>query len=59
MTVGDDYVSEEILLPFAPEPGGCSPVLVHVNFKPEHFLKIKSMAQVTGDPIDYKLVPLE
>ena len=58
MTVGDDYVSEEILLPFAPEPSGSSPLLVHVNFKPEHFLKIKSMAQVTGDPLDFKLVQL-
>jgi hypothetical protein len=58
MTVGDDYLSEEVLLPFAPEPSGSSPVLVHVNFKAEHFLKIKSMTQVTGDPIDYKLVPL-
>lgn len=59
MTVGGDYLSEEILLPFASEPGGSSPVLVHINFKPEHFLKIRSMAAVTGDPIDYKLVPLE
>jgi hypothetical protein len=58
MSVGDDYVSEEILLPFAPEPNGASPILVHVNFKPEQFLKIKSMTQVTGDPLDYKLVPL-
>jgi hypothetical protein len=58
MTVGADYVSEEILLPFAPEPGGYSPVLVHVNFKPEHFLKIKSIVQVTGDPLDHRLVPL-
>ena len=58
MTVGNDYVSEEILLPFAPESGGSSPVLVHVNFKPEHFLKIRSIAQVTGDPLDSKLVPL-
>jgi hypothetical protein len=58
MTVGADYVSEEILLPFALEPGGPSPVLVHVNFKPEHFRKIRSMAQVTGDPLDHKLVSL-
>ncbi len=58
MTVGDDYISEEILLPFAPEADGSSPVIVHVNFKPEHFLKIKSIAQVTGDPLDYKLESL-
>jgi len=58
MTVGADYISEEILLPFAPDASGSTPVLVHVNFKPEHFLKIKSMAQVTGDPLDFQLVPL-
>jgi hypothetical protein len=39
MTVGDDYISEEILLPFAPEANGTSPVIVHVNFKPEHLHK--------------------
>ena len=58
MTVGDDYVSEEILLPFAPEAAGSVPVMAHVNFKPEQFIKIKSFAQVTGDPLDYNLVPL-
>jgi hypothetical protein len=58
MTVGDDYRSEEILLPFAPEPSGTVPIIVHINFKPEQFMKIKSIDQVAGDPLDYKLVPL-
>lgn len=58
MTVGEDYRSEEILLPFAREASGAHPVLAHVNFKPEQFLKIKSMAQVTGDPLDWKMLPL-
>jgi hypothetical protein len=58
MTVGDDYVSEEIVLPFGREPGGAVPVLVHVNFKPGQFIKIKSVAQVTADPLDFKLISL-
>jgi len=58
MLVGDDYTSEEVLLPFAKEPNGSVPVMVHVNFKPQQIAKIKSVAQVTGDPLDFKLVPL-
>ncbi len=58
MTVGEDYISEEILLPFARESSGAYPVLVHVNWKPNQFLKIKSVREVIGDPLDYKLVPL-
>lgn len=58
MTTGDDYLSEEILLPFAREASGLYPVMVHVNFKPEQFLKIKSLTQVTGDPLDWTLVEL-
>jgi hypothetical protein len=58
MTVGDDYRSEEILLPFAREASGAHPVLVHVNFKPQQFLQIRSIKQVTGDPLDWKMLPL-
>jgi hypothetical protein len=58
MLSGADHISEEILLPFAQEPKGYVPVLVHVNFRPEQFAEVKSIAQVTGDPLDYKLIPL-
>ncbi len=58
MTMGDDYRSEEILLPFAREASGAHPVLVHVNFKPQQFLQIRSMTQVTGDPLDWTMLPL-
>ena len=58
MLSGVDHISEEVLLPFALEPSGYVPVLVHVNFRPEQFAKVKSIAQVTGDPLDYELIPL-
>lgn len=58
MTTGADYLSEEILLPFAREASGAHPVLVHVNFKPQQFLQIRSIPQVTGDPLDWKMLPL-
>jgi hypothetical protein len=58
MTTGEDFVSEEILLPFAREASGAHPVLVHVNFRPRQFLEIRSIAQVTGDPLDWKMLPL-
>ena len=59
MLGGGEHVSEEILLPFAEDQGGRVPVLAHVNFRPDQFTQIKSIAQVTGDPLDYKLVPLD
>jgi hypothetical protein len=55
---GADQISEEILLPFAPEADGASPVLVHVDWKPQQFLRIQSVAQVVADPLDWKLVKL-
>jgi hypothetical protein len=59
MSVGEDYISEEIMLPFAAEPGSTvQTVMVHVNFRPEQFLQIKSIKQVTGDPIDFRIVTL-
>jgi hypothetical protein len=58
MTTGEDYLSEEILLPFAREANGAHPVLVHVNFRPRQFLEIRSLKQVTGDPLDWKMLPL-
>jgi hypothetical protein len=58
MLGGGEHVSEEILLPFAEEQGGHIPVLAHVNFRPDQFSRIKSVAQVTGDALDVKLVPL-
>lgn len=58
MSVGDDIVVEEILLPFAAEANGVCPVLVHVNLKATQYLKIKSIKQVLSDPLDFKLMPL-
>ena len=58
MSVGSDIVVEEILLPFAAEANGVCPVLVHVNLHASQYLKIKSIRQVLGDPLDFKLVPL-
>ncbi len=58
MTIGEDYVSEEILLPFAPNAQGVSLVLVYVNWKPEQFVRIKSVTQVGGGPLDFAMMPL-
>ncbi|MGZ5999481.1 MAG: hypothetical protein ACXWLC_08845, partial [Rhizomicrobium sp.] len=59
MSLGDGFVSEEILLPFAPCCAGApSQVLTHVNWKSEHFLQVKSVEQATGDPLDFKVVTL-
>ncbi len=58
MSVGDDILVEEILLPFAAEASGVYPVLVHVNLKATQYLKVKSIKQALGDPVDFKLVPL-
>ena len=53
----DDFISEEIILPFAPEPNGVVTLLCRVNFSEIHFRRIKSIPQVTGDPLDVKLLP--
>lgn len=59
MLDSDAVVSEEVLLPFAPEPDGTVCVLVRVNFEGDQFQKIKSIPQVTGEPLDTKLVPFD
>ncbi|HEX2591221.1 MAG TPA: PAS domain-containing protein [Rhizomicrobium sp.] len=58
MSVGEDTICEEIVLPFTPEANGVVPVLAHVNLPARDFLKIKSMAQAIADPIDFRIVPL-
>ena len=58
MSAGDVIVVVEILLPFAAEPSGVHPVLVHVNLKATQYLKIKSVKQVLSDPLDFKVMPL-
>ena len=58
MALADDYICEEILLPFAPEPSGAHPVLVHVNWKPEYMLRIESPGQAMGSPLDFRVVAL-
>lgn len=58
MLRGQDMISEEILVPFLPDPTGAVPVLARVNFSEGDLMRIKSISQVTGDPIDYKLVSL-
>jgi len=57
MLRGDEIVSEEIFVPFAPEASGAVTVLGRVNFTPGQFLRVRSVAQVTGDPLDHTLVP--
>ncbi|HEY7978480.1 MAG TPA: PAS domain-containing protein [Rhizomicrobium sp.] len=57
MLDGEDIVSEEILLPFAPDANGAVAVLGRVNFTPGQFRRVRSVAQVTGDPLDHTLAP--
>lgn len=52
-----EHISEEILVPFAPDANGVVTLLCRVNFKAEDFRHIKSMPQVLGDPLDVILVP--
>lgn len=56
MLHGDEFISEEIFVPFAPDDGGAVTVLGRVNFTPGQFMRVRSVAQVTGDPIDHTLV---
>ncbi len=56
---GEDHVCEEIVLPFAPDAQGVTPVLAHVHLPVDHYLKIKSVPQALGEPVDYALVTLE
>jgi len=58
MALAGDYICEEILLPFAPEPSGAHPVLVHVNWKPQYMLRIESPGQAIGNPLDFRVVAL-
>lgn len=58
MALAGDYTCEEILLPFAPEPSGAYPVLVHINWKPEYLLRIESPGQAIGNPVDFRMIAL-
>jgi len=55
---GEDYVSEEMALPFAPDAHGITQVLAHANIPIDRYLRIKSVAQAVGGQADFKLVPL-
>ncbi len=57
-TDGEDYVCEEIVLPFAPDAQGVTPVLAHANVPMDRYMKIETGAQSMGEPVDFKLVPL-
>ncbi len=58
-TDGADYLCEEIVLPFAPDAQGVTPVLAHANLPVDRYLKIKSVTQAMGEPVDYAVVALE
>jgi len=53
----DDFTSEEVILPFAPDTSGVVTLLCRVNFAEGQFHRIRSIPQVTGDPLDVKVVP--
>ncbi|HEY0106219.1 MAG TPA: PAS domain-containing protein [Rhizomicrobium sp.] len=58
-TDGEDYLCEEIVLPFAPDANGITPVLAHAHLPSRRFVKIKSVEQAVGQPVDYRLVALK
>ena len=58
LTYDPDYVCEEIVLPFAADDDGSSPVLVHVNWRRESYAQARSVPQALGDPLDFRLCAL-
>lgn len=56
MAVGEPAVLEEIILPFAPDPDGVSPVLAHVNLSAQQYLKIARVKNVLSEPLDHQVV---
>ncbi|HEX3754755.1 MAG TPA: PAS domain-containing protein [Rhizomicrobium sp.] len=56
MLAAKDIISEEILFPLAARASGSVPVIVHLNLTHKQVTAMKSITQVTGDPIDTRLV---
>jgi hypothetical protein len=50
-----ELVCEEVILPFAAETSGNSPVVVHFNAQTRR-LPLQSSAQAVGDPLDFKVI---
>ena len=56
MAVGEPAVLEEIILPFAADAEGASPVLAHVNLSGVQYLKIARVKNVLSEPLDHQVV---
>ena len=56
MLATEDYISEEILFPLAQRANGSVPIVAHVNFTQDQIARVRSIAQVNGDPIDHQLI---
>jgi hypothetical protein len=56
---GTNFLSEEILLPFAAAPGANNQqVLTRLNWPDNYFIKIKSAEQAAGIPLSFETIPL-
>lgn len=60
MDSAEDYVCEELLLPFAAEDTGeVRPVICHLDWKTRgDYVQIKSREQATGAPLAFEVIPL-
>ena len=50
-----ELVCEEVILPFAEEASGNTPVVVHFNSQTRR-LPLQSSAQAVGDPLDFRVI---
>ncbi len=58
LTHGEHYISEEILLPFAPEADGMSPVMCHMDGNAQPHVEISPVREAFGSPVDFSVYPL-
>ncbi len=58
LTFGQHYISEELILPFAEEPSGITPLLCHLDGDADPHVEIHPIDEALGVPLDFKLVPL-
>ena len=50
-----ELLCEEVILPFAEEAGGNTPVVVHFNAQNRQ-LPLQSSAQAVGDPVEFRVI---
>jgi PAS domain len=54
-TFNQHYNSEEVLLPFAPEAGGVSPVMCHLDGDADRHAEVYPVSEAIGKPLNFGL----